>query len=856
MRFISARTLLLGTVAATTMLGGQSVVSPASAQQLAVEEIVVTARQREERLQDIPLSIAAFSAADIREQGFRDLGDIVMQTSGVTFDPRASSGTGGRINSQIRIRGVATGGSLPHIQPVSLFVDGVYSLGGANVLPLNELERVEIIKGPQSAFFGRNTFAGAINYITRTPSLEEYEMVIDATAATRGIFDFSTIASAPLVEGKMAVQLAARMYARGAQYTATDGGGLGEEESNSISGVIYAEPNEDIKIKARVFYQEDDDGHPVSAFFRAQTLSPTCLGQTRDRLDDDGNPATLTLGAYYCGVVPGVGETGAPPVDLNTSLRPGLFALVRPAFDGVNGGFLPPAARPDYLIDTFVNGPPFVEGAPSIDHMGLVRKTFRTSLNLDWEFADGYNFNMTGGYNDSDLNYILDFDRTPIESWYTNDPQVSRDYSVEARISSPGEERLRWLGGATYYNQKFVTSGAGGLAINSCFGTCAVGPGLFGLPATGGNLAEVWGVYGSVSYDITEELTFDAEVRYLEDERTSEIRAGSFVQGFAATYKQWTPRFILTYRPTDETTVYAQVSRGSLPGVTNGLVAICSDETFLQPYEDPLNPGTFISISECDQLARQFPSGESQGSTPSQKLDALEIGWKQSAFDNTLNFNLTGYYYTWKNLPSGVQVRYVRDADDPNLRDRLPNQFPNTLGVSVSGKQKLWGLELESGWQATENLSMQFNASWNQNEWSEFRSTSAPFYPSNNYKGLEQARYPEWMGNLTTTYEDILINEWNWYVRGNVSYMGEQWVDFENLASIEDYFLIDAFLGVQREGLRVEVFVRNLFDDDSWVNGSRGVDFSSQGDLSFSLQGIGLVPQQKRTFGIRTNLEF
>ena len=120
--------------------------------------------------------------------------------------------------------------------------------------------------------------------------------------------------------------------------------------------------------------------------------------------------------------------------------------------------------------------------------------------------------------------------------------------------------------------------------------------------------------------------------------------------------------------------------------------------------------------------------------------------------------------------------------------------------MSVSGKQKLWGLELESGWQATENLSLQFNASWNKNEWKEFRSTSAPFYPSNNYKGLEQARYPEWMGNLTTTYRDTLTNEWDWFVRGNVSYMGEQWADFENLAIIDDYFLVDAFAGVEREG--------------------------------------------------------
>jgi iron complex outermembrane receptor protein len=78
-----------------------------------------------------------------------------------------SRGGIGRVNSEIRLRGV-TQGAADHLQATSVFIDGVYVLGTANVVGLQDLERVEVIKGAQSAFFGRNTIADAINYITRT----------------------------------------------------------------------------------------------------------------------------------------------------------------------------------------------------------------------------------------------------------------------------------------------------------------------------------------------------------------------------------------------------------------------------------------------------------------------------------------------------------------------------------------------------------------------------------------------------------------------------------------------------------------------------------------------------------------
>ena len=203
--------------------------STAQAQQLSVEEIVVTARKREERLLEIPLAITAFTAEDIEDAGFRDLADISLQTAGLDFFAR-SGGRPGRVDSPMSLRGVS--GGQDHLQPTSVFIDGIFVLGGSNTIGIQDLERVEVIKGPQSAFFGRNTFAGAINFITKSPDLEEYVTKVDASAATYEKYDFNILSSGPLVEGKLGYQINARLLHRGAEWTATDGGPLGKEASS------------------------------------------------------------------------------------------------------------------------------------------------------------------------------------------------------------------------------------------------------------------------------------------------------------------------------------------------------------------------------------------------------------------------------------------------------------------------------------------------------------------------------------------------------------------------------------------------------------------------------------------------
>ncbi len=539
---------------------------------------------------------------------------------------------------------VDTRSSLAHLQPTALFIDGVFALDGANVINIQDLERVEIIKGPQSAFFGRNTFAGAINYITKTPSLEDFEMEVDASAETYDQFETSLMASIPIVDGKWALQVNTRLYSRGGQWTATDGGKLGSESSSSISGVVYGERSDRLSVKLRAYYQKDNDGPAARAFISGQ-MADRCSGKSVQGLDNDGNSTTLTPQFFICGKLPELGAPGTRPISSETSLRPSLFATTRFFFNSITQTGSVTSA-PDLLITDLIQQQ-YIAGVPELKGYGINRNNIRLSANVDYEFKNGYAVTLLGGYNDMETNFVIDFDQTDVQSWYVNDPKTGEDFSAEIRLLSPQEEKLRWLVGATYYDQEFITHGGGGYAITACFnffgipgGPCGAGPGIFTLPLTSGDEAKVWGIYASASYDISDQFTIDVEGRYLEDERTTGLQAGAEILQNIETYKQWTPRIIVSYQPADDTNFYLQASRGALPGRVNGLIAICSDGEFLVPWVSTVT-GMPSTASECQQFQDAL-GGELIGSTPSQRLNAVELGWKQVLQDGRFRFNLTG----------------------------------------------------------------------------------------------------------------------------------------------------------------------------------------------------------------------
>ena len=149
--------------------------TPVAAQQAdtTLEEIIVTAQKRAESLQDTPISIAAVSARDLENNGINDLTDLQSEVPNLQVTPHPNSAT----TAKIFLRGVGNNDDQVTQDPsVAVYLDGVYVARNQGLaMEVAELERIEVLRGPQGSLYGRNATGGAINFITRAPQLGAFE---------------------------------------------------------------------------------------------------------------------------------------------------------------------------------------------------------------------------------------------------------------------------------------------------------------------------------------------------------------------------------------------------------------------------------------------------------------------------------------------------------------------------------------------------------------------------------------------------------------------------------------------------------------------------------------------------------
>ncbi len=235
---------------------------PAFAQSdsLMLEEVIVSARKRDESLQDVPLAVTAFTAADIEDAGIDNAEDVALYTPGFTFAKLLGQGSSTPV-----IRGMSTTIGEPN---VGFFVDGVYQSSRSimDAMLNGNIARVEVAKGPQNALYGRNTFAGAINFVTREPT-EETTGLLQATVGNGGHKAIRANLSGPLLASSA-------FYQVGALHAKTDGfftneltgADLDTLESTIFTGALLLYPNDHSKIVARVGYDRTRDGDYAQRF--------------------------------------------------------------------------------------------------------------------------------------------------------------------------------------------------------------------------------------------------------------------------------------------------------------------------------------------------------------------------------------------------------------------------------------------------------------------------------------------------------------------------------------------------------------------------------------------------------------
>jgi len=774
-----------------------------------IEEIVVSARKRDEALLDAPLSVQAFTADDIESAGLRNLEDVSAMTGGMNFQKLGNSQSG-RYNSAIRFRGLELLVTTPTNQTGSLFIDGVYILGGAASMQFTDIERIEVIRGPQAAYFGRGTFGGAINYVTADPASS-----FRGRAGLEYSPNFGSTGIDASIEGPLGETLSGRLSVssnkRGAMFTATDGGALGAERTDMITGTLLWQPTDTLKVKVRGLYGEDDDG-PASSTYVPFRIHTNCPIGTPITVNTTAGVVDATMRRnLYCGEVPVV------PVSNNTT-----FYTV----DTSRGTF----NTRDILVDNY--GLPATD-TPRMDHFGLRSIFHLYTGSLDYEFNDKLSMSVLLGYNKRDMTQIRDDDNYDTFGRVTKGYMSLESTSVEARLYYDGGKRLRGMLGVNYFDEESFGDVDGGIGLVT---------NLLGVPsvAAGGGSVEAGktdtsAVFASVEYDLLDNLTLSLEGRYQDIE--AETLQGTYPGPYAKSKNSrndTSPRFLVTYKPFEGTTLYANYGEASLEG--------------------RLNTGYSIRTPEEQAVIRDLVPGISN-ELAEQKLESYEIGWKQSLGSSRSWFSLSAYTMDWINIPGSAQVTFI----SPSTGN------PVTIGVSLPGNAEFTGFEAELRWQPLDQLVLNAAVGVVDAKYSSFISAGLNSYftlpPGANYKtdGATLPRAPQETVALSATWTDRLNSDWDWYLRGDGSYQGKAYIDETNLAWIGAYSLLNGRIGFARDdGLNIELFCRNCLNKEGWRTGRRAVDWVDTSPLPNTLNQVGALvqPFEKREFGIRVRYEY
>ena len=244
----SSVTALLMTGAALSALS----VGSASAQ----DEIIVTATKRAQTLQEVPVAVSVVDAEVIQDSQINDIIDLQTSVSSlrVTQQQNASQ-------TNFIIRGFGNGANNPGIEPsVGVFIDGVYrSRSAAAILDLPTLERVEVLRGPQSTLFGKNTSAGAISLTTKAPSFD-WEGSVEATAGNLGAVRFRGTLSGPISD-TVAFRISGSTNNRDGTYTNVVNGSdnINERDRYAVRGQLLWEPTDTLSFRAIGDYNKIDE---------------------------------------------------------------------------------------------------------------------------------------------------------------------------------------------------------------------------------------------------------------------------------------------------------------------------------------------------------------------------------------------------------------------------------------------------------------------------------------------------------------------------------------------------------------------------------------------------------------------
>lgn len=763
-----------------------------------VEGVVVTARGRGESVQDVPIAITAITQ-QLENADLRDLRDVVAYTPNVRIDdiqlrPGAPS---------INIRGISPSRTDDNTidSPIGVLIDGIYlgSLPG-QIVENFDVERVEVLRGPQGTLFGRNTIGGALNVI-RTAPTGEWGGKAQYTVGSFDAEEFRLVVNAPILQD----ELAAKFF----YFSASRDGYLDNTFQNSTN------PQKDYaNVGLTLRYT------PTETFTSTFTIETF----------DDRSQSAGGLGNYN--VVPGVLPPPSTPSDFNQpdgslpggltigTFLPGLFGLTN----------LPPRTNLNLPDTTTVDFSP----------KGSVQTDAYTWNNV-WQFNPHWQFVSVSGYRDQTEYNGRDFDGTsaPFINIITDADysQFTQEFRIEGDWDSPigpitavagvyyfeSSFTRNWITSGEFWNFVGLLSGFN-LATNTWLDPALATATGYATPIeaclaprTGATVA----VFGRTRCDPTVTTAYGPAfpAKLYESQDTESIA------GFVHADWEFLPNWTLTLgaRYTTETkdftgyqayvTPIANVGEFNFPASidlsrsfvrTTPLAAVTykptDDLTFYASYSEGWHSGGFFGVNQNieDFIANQYDPETAQ---------STELGMKSQWLDNTLQFNLTYFRNDFQNKQESAIVF------DPTTNTVV------TLFTNVGGL-RYQGLEAELQWYITDNLDVSATIGYLDAEYTDLQIG----YPGNktgpvpivNATFLTPRNAPEYTFGASVNYTVpvgpgalILGSRYNWVDDING--------DLYNTSTgfVEAHENVSASISYEFDNYRVSLFGQNLTD---WQN--------------------------------------
>lgn len=523
-----------------------------------LEEIVVTAQKREQAIQDVGIAISAFSGTQLEKLGYDESTELVRMIAGVNLS-RSSAAQ----HVMFNVRGVTQvdyGDSAE--APIAVYVDEAYTVTtqGAR-FALFDMERVEVLKGPQGTLFGRNATGGLVHYITKKPT-DEFEAF---TNLTYGSYDETKFDGA--VSGPLSDNVNARLSAYFSRHD--------EILENLLPGADD-EWNENIyAARAQLAWDVNDKvDFWISAFGGRENIStgPYQSYASIQEFDEFGNP---------------VNSFDSSPTETRTGFGPGGVATCPTCFFGSGIGF--PDVRPVPGGDAFgVIDPDGFETAivkdfafdrsNKYDVAGLTAR-------ITWQLGDMELVSITDYKYYNKENY-LDIDSTQINASIF--PAFAKTDQISEEIRLSGErDRSRWVVGLYYltYDIDDIRTGLRFPAVTA--GGPQVTPGLEGAELTvfADASADSISLFGQVDYDLTDKLTLVTGLRFIDDSKdynhvnslvlvpSDVVIVPDLVPGANVSLHSsdslWSGKIQLEWSPNDDLLIYGGLNRGSKGGGFN-----------------------------------------------------------------------------------------------------------------------------------------------------------------------------------------------------------------------------------------------------------------------------------------------